>query len=283
MRSIKKSLVDILFYLVGCSIYSAAVIIFTEPNELSPGGLTGIAVLLQHFFSLPAGLVNIVMNIPLIILGFVVFGGRFITSTAIATVIMSLSLDAFSAVLQPYKTDGILAAIFGGIMMGAGLGLVMLRGATTGGADIAAKLLNKRFPFVSMGRFILFLDLVVITATAIAYKNFQSALYSIVSLYASSRVIDSLLYGTGKGKFMHIITTKPQEIAEAVFENLGRGVTLINAKGGYTGDDKSILLCAVRPPEVSALQRIIKHTDEGAFVIISDAGEILGEGFNKNT
>ncbi len=282
MKKVRQTIIDILFYTVGCGIYSAAVIVFTDPNQLSPGGLTGIALLLHHFFSLPTGIMTFVMNVPLIVLGFIYFGGRFIINTAVATAIMSFMLDTMPLFLKPYYTDGILASIFGGIMMGAGLSLVLLRGATTGGVDIAAKLINNKFRFVSMGRIILIMDLIVVTASALAYKNFQSALYSVVSLYASSRVIDSLLYGSDKGKFMHIVTTKPDEISNAVFETLGRGVTRVPAVGGYTGEEKSVLLCAVRPPEVTALQNAIKRSDEGAFVIISDAGEILGEGFKKN-
>ncbi len=282
MKAFKKTALDILFYIVGCCIYSAAVIIFTEPNHISPGGVTGIALILDYLFGLPTGLMVLLINIPLIIAGFIVFGGRFIINTAIATAILSVSLEGMRYIVSPYYTDGILASLFGGIMMGAGLSLVLLRGATTGGTDITAKLINKRFRFVSMGRIILFMDFVIVVASAIVYKNFQSALYSIVSLYASSRVIDSLLYGTDKGKLMHIITTKPDEISSAVFSVLGRGVTHVNATGGYTGEGRSLLLCAVRPSEVAALQGIVKKTDENAFMVISDAGEILGEGFKKN-
>ncbi len=278
----QKTLIDLLFYIVGCSIYSAAVIMFTEPNKLSPGGVTGVALILNHLFSLPTGLMVFIINIPLIISGLVVFGKRFIVNTAVATAIMSITLEVMRYVVTPYYTDGILASLFGGIMMGAGLALVFLRGATTGGTDIAAKLINHKFRFVSIGRLILFMDLLVVAASAYIYRNFQSALYSIVSIYAASRVMDSLLYGTDRGKFMHIITSNPDEISKAVFSKLGRGVTVVNATGGYTGEPRVLLLCAVRPSEVSTLQAIIKKTDPNAFMIISDVGEILGEGFKKN-
>ncbi len=281
-KVVQKTLIDLFFYVVGCSIYSAAVIMFTEPNKLSPGGVTGVALILNHLFSLPTGLMVFIINIPLIIAGLVVFGKRFIVNTAIATAIMSIMLEVMRFVVTPYYTDGILASLFGGIMMGAGLALVFLRGATTGGTDIAAKLINHKFRFVSMGRIILLMDLLVVAASAYIYKNFQSALYSIVSIYAASRVMDSLLYGTDRGKFMHIITSNPDKISEAVFSQLGRGVTVVNATGGYTGEPRTLLLCAVRPSEVSTLQSIIKKTDPNAFMIISDVGEILGEGFKKN-
>ena len=280
--NVKRILVDILFYIVGCCIYSAGVIIFSDANEISPGGVTGIAIILNHLIGLPTGFLVLLINVPLLIAGFIVFGKRFIVNTTVATVVLSLSLDAMAFVVKPYQTDGILAAIFGGIMMGAGISLVFLRGATTGGTDIAAKLINHRFPFVSMGRIIMFVDFAVVAITAVYYKNFQSALYSTVLLYASSRVFDGLLYGFDRGKLMHIITAKPDEVSSAVFEQLGRGVTKINAEGAYTGEARPLLLCAVRPSEVSTLQRIIKTVDPSAFVVISDAGQILGEGFKKN-
>ncbi len=282
MRFARKSIIDILFYTIGCGIYSAAVVVFTDPNRISPGGVTGIALLLQHFFSLPAGVMVFVLNIPLIIIGFIKFGGRFIINTAIATAIMSLTLDGAAYILAPYYTDGILASLFGGIMMGAGLSLVLLHGATTGGADIAAKLINSRFPYLSMGRIILFIDLAVVSVSALAYKNFESALYSVISLYVASHVLDTLLYGTDKGKLMHIITNKPKEISDAVFCELHRGLTRLQAVGGYTGEERAVLLCATRPSEISTLQKLIRTTDPNAFLIISDAGAILGQGFKKN-
>ncbi len=282
MRSVKSFIIDILFYTIGCGIYSAAVVVFTEPNRISPGGVTGIALLLKNFFGFPAGVMVFLFNIPLIILGFIKFGGRFIVGTAVATFIMSLSLDAAEYVLKPYYTDGILAALFGGIMMGAGLSIVFIHGATTGGADIAAKLINGRFPYISMGKTILCIDLAVVLISAVAYKNFESALYSIISLYASSQVLDMLLYGTDRGKLMHIITDKPREIADAVFLELNRGLTVLPAVGGYTGKERSLLLCATRASEVAKLQRLIRAVDENAFLVISDVGAILGEGFKRN-
>ncbi len=282
MRSVKKNITDILFYIVGCGIYSAAIVLFAEPNEISPGGLTGIGLLLNHFFSLPTGVMTFVLNIPLIILGFVKFGARFIVGTAVATGIMSISLDAAAYILTPYYTDGILAAVFGGIMMGTGLSLVLLRGATTGGADIAAKLINSRFPYLSMGKIILALDLAVVSVSALAYGNFESGLYSVIALYVSSHALDTLLYGADRGKLIHIVTNKPKEISDEVFKKLHRGLTILPAKGGYTGEERSVLLCAMRPSEVSGLQRLIRNVDPEAFLVVSDAGAILGLGFKKN-
>ena len=281
-KNIKTFIIDLLFYIVGSCIYSAGVLLFTESNELSPGGITGVALLLNHLFDLPVGLMVLAINIPLIIAGFLVFGKKFIFKTAIATLVLSLSLDAMETFIKPFVTDVILAAIFGGIILGAGVSLVLLRGATTGGTDIIAKLINHRFPFVSMGRIVMAVDVIVVITSAVVYKNFESALYSVVLIFVSSKLIDNLLYGADKGKFMHIITNKPDEVSEEIFAKIDRGVTRVEGKGAYTGEQRPILLCAVRPSEVAPVRRAVKAIDPQAFLIISDAGEVLGEGFKKN-
>lgn len=281
-KNVKSFIVDLLYYIVGSCIYSVGVLLFTEAHELSPGGVTGIALLLNHTLNWPVGLMVLVINIPLIIAGFIVFGKKFIFKTAIATVVLSISLDVLAPFIKPFETDVILAAIFGGIIMGVGVSLILLRGATTGGTDIVAKLVNHRFNFVSIGRIVMAVDALVVLASAIVYQNFQSALYSVVMLYAATKLMDSLLYGADKGKFMHIITRHPDEVSAEIFAKIDRGVTRVDGKGAYTGEDRPILLCAVRPAEVAPLRRAVKAVDPHAFLIISDAGEILGEGFKKN-
>lgn len=281
-KSVKTFIVDMLFYIVGSCIYATGVLLFTEANELSPGGVTGIALLLNHLWNLPTGMMVLVINIPLIIAGFIVFGKKFIVKTAVATVVLSLCLDIMEVFVPQKEFDPFLASVFGGIVMGAGVSLILMRGATTGGTDIVAKLINHRFPFVSMGRIVMAVDAIVVIVSAIVYNNFQSALYSVVMLFAATKVMDMFLYGGDKGKLMHIITQKPDEVSAEIFSKIDRGATRIDAKGAYTGNERPMLLCAVRPSQVSLLQKAIKTVDPAAFVIISDAGEILGEGFKKN-
>lgn len=273
---------DIAFYIVGCGVYSIAVTMFISPNEISPGGLTGIATVLNYLFMLPTGIVLFLLNIPILILGFIKFGGIFITKTAIATTILSFMLEITENLLPEFKIDLILAAVFGGILMGLGLSIVMLRGATTGGVDIIAKVINRKFRHLTVGRLILMSDAAVVMIAALAYGNMQSALYSVISLYASSRIMDVMLYGADKGKIVYIITDSAKEISDAVMTEVRRGVTVMNVVGGYTGSDKKMLMCVLRRHEVSAVYRIVGENDSNAFIVVGEAGEIFGQGFKAN-
>ena len=278
----KRLIIDILIYAIGCLIYSAAVTMFISSNEISPAGFTGIATVLNHIFSLPSGITVFVLNIPLLVFAFFKFGAFFIARTALATFMLSFFLTITDLVLPSFKVDKILASVFGGILMGLGLSLVMLRGATTGGVDIIAKLINQKFRHFTVGRIILIADALVITLATIIYRNIESALYSVISMYATSRVMDMILYGADKGKLIYVVTEKSYEICKDINTLLRRGVTLLSAKGGYTGETRSLLLCTVRRYEVSAIYEIIKKHDNKAFVVISDVGEIIGEGFKKS-
>lgn len=280
-RKAKAFIIDILFYVLGSGIYSAAVIMFLSNNEISPGGVTGVATVLNYLFDLPIGTVVFVLNIPVLVLGFIKFGGIFIVKTSVVTVLVSVILDIFEVTLPQIKIDLILAAVFGGILMGLGLSLVMLRGGTTGGVDIIAKLINRRFPHIGVGRLMLFIDASVVAVSALVYKNMQSALYSVVALYASSKITDLMLYGADKGKIVYVITSDIQYIVREITDVVKRGVTVIDVVGGYTGESKKMIMCTVRRNEVSAVYRAVLSHDKGAFIVVGEAGEIFGEGFKK--
>lgn len=282
---IKSSVVlltDLLMFMAGGIIYSVAVLLFLSANEISPGGLTGIATVLNYLFELPIGTVMFLLNIPILIIGFVKLGGIFILKTTVSTVIISVILDIVEAFLPAVSIDPILAAVFGGLLMGLGISIFMLRGATTGGVDIIAKLINRRFPHLTVGRLILFSDAVVVALSSFAYRNIESALYSVAALYASSKVIDLMLYGADKGKIVYIITEKSAEISKEIMSLVKRGITVIGVTGAYTGRRLNMLMCTVRRNEVSAVCRLARENDRNAFIVIAEAGEILGEGFKTN-
>ncbi len=271
--------IDITVYLLGAFIYSSAVTMLVSSNEISPGGLTGVATALNFMLGLPSGLVLFVANIPILVLGLLKFGGIFIIKTAVATVLLSFSLTVTDLLLPVFYIDKILAAVFGGILMGLGLSLIMLRGATTGGVDIIAKLINRRFRHITVGRIILIMDAAVIAFASFAYKNIESALYSVISMYATSLVMDAVLYGADKGKLIYIVTSAEKQVCKDINEVLRRGVTVLSAKGGFTGKERSLLLCTLRRHEVSAVYEILNRHDRNAFIFVSDVGEIIGEGF----
>lgn len=275
-------LIDLLFYIAGGMIYSVAVLLFLTENEISPGGLTGIATILNYLFSLPIGTVVFILNIPLLAAGFIKFGGIFIAKTAVATAVMSLTLDISGLFMPKMKIDPILAALFGGLLMGLGISLFMLRGATTGGTDIIAKLINRKFPHLTVGRLMLAADAAVVGLSALVYKNMESALYAVIAIYASSRVMDLILYGADRGKIIYVITDNAKELSDSIMSLINRGVTLLDVTGAYTGTKRQMLMCTVRRHEVAAVCRIATSCDKNAFIIVGEAGEVLGEGFKTN-
>ncbi len=278
---IKNFLIDFLFYILGSSAYSVAVILFLSANEISPGGLTGIATALNYLFHFPIGTVVFLLNIPVLIVGFFKFGKYFILKTAIATVIVSVLLDIFEIFLPQPKIDLILASVFGGILMGFGISLIMLRGGTTGGVDIIAKLINRRFSHIGIGRIMLIIDTLVVTLSALVYKNIQSALYSVMALYASSRIMDLLLYGADRGKIVYVISDKPQDIVSDIMTVVRRGVTVIDVMGGFSREGKKMIMCTVRMNEVALVVKNARKHDDNAFIVVAEAGEIIGNGFKQ--
>lgn len=275
-------LIDLLFYIAGGMIYSVAVLLFLTENEISPGGLTGIATILNYLFSLPIGTVVFILNIPLLAAGFIKFGGIFIAKTAVATAVMSLTLDISGLFMPKMKINPILAALFGGLLMGLGISLFMLRGATTGGTDIIAKLINRKFPHLTVGRLMLAADAAVVGLSALVYKNMESALYAVIAIYASSRVMDLILYGADRGKIIYVITDNAKELSDSIMSLINRGVTLLDVTGAYTGTKRQMLMCTVRRHEVAAVCRLATSCDKNAFIIVGEAGEVLGEGFKTN-
>lgn len=272
---------DALGFLVGSALYAIGVVVFINPNQLSSGGVTGISLIIHALLPIPVGTMVLVLNIPLFIIGFLKLGWRFIGKTAVCTVLMSVFLDVFDLFLPRYTGDRIIAALFGGVFMGAGLAFVLLRGATTGGTDIAAKLINGRWPYFSMGRVILVIDTIILVTAAIVHKNLETALYSVIAIFASSRVIDSLLYGSDRGKMIFIVTDHPKDVSDGIFAHVGRGVTAINATGAYTQAQRVMLLCAVRQNEAAGVRRAAMQADPNAFIVVTEAGEIVGHGFKK--
>ncbi len=273
---------DCFIIAVGCFLYALGFTVFIYPNHISPGGVTGISTIINQFFTfLPIGLMTIAINLPLLIIGFVKFKVGFVLKTAYATVLSSALIDVLPSFLPTYEKDRLLAALVAGVLVGAGLGIIMLKGGTTGGTDIVAKLINLKYPFLSLGRLILFVDALIVSTAAICYRDFEALLYSVLFLFVSGTVMDKLIYGADNGKIVYIVSEKSDEITGEIFRIVGRGVTKINAVGGYSGKSQCMLMCVARAHEVSKIMQIIRNIDLNAFTVISDAGEILGLGFKR--
>ena len=281
----KKSALQLIknniMWVIGCSLYSIGVCCFAVPNSIAQSGFTGIAVIVNHLFSLPVGIVNLALNIPMLILMWIFLGRQLVARTLWVTVILSTALDVFGAIMPTYTGDKLLASLFCGCLEGAGLGLITITGATSGGTDIVARLIHKKWKFITIGKVVLVADALVIISNMIVFRSIESGLYAIITIFASTRLIDSMVYGTGNGKMLMIITEKPEEISKAIITSSHRGVSIVPVVGAYTGENKNMLICVARRHEIPGIIRTAKAIDHKTFIIVSEANEILGEGFNQ--
>lgn len=284
-KVIRSYILDGLLFFLGSLIYAAAINIFTAPNNIAPGGLTGVATMLNFLFSLPIGTMILVMNIPLFILGFIYFGWKFIIKTIIATALSSVVIDVTAGIFPQYHGEPLITVVFGGLLSGVGLALILMRGGTSGGTELAANLIALKFPHISIGKLILVLDVIVVLFSAWVYRDFESPLYAMIVIFITSWIIDAILYGTsvGAGKMMFIVSPKNKEIASTIITQMARGVTALKSRGGYSDKEGEVLLCAVRRQEVYRIYHLVHEIDPGAFIIVGDAGEISGEGFRNIT
>ena len=269
-------------WIVGCLLYSFGVNSFSIPNSIAQSGITGVAVIFNHLFEWPVGTVNLVLNIPLLILMWLFLGKKLVARTLWVTVLLSTALDVTAIFAPPYEGDNILAALFCGLLQGAGLGLIMITGATSGGTDIVGRLVHKKWPHITVGTIVMIADAVVVASGMFVFKSIESGLYAIIMIFVSTKVIDALIYGTGNGKMLMIVTDKADEVSKAMIAASPRGVSIVPATGAYTGKGKNILICVARKHEISGILKIVKSIDDKTFIIVSEANEILGEGFNKS-
>ncbi len=277
----KRTALDGLFYVMGSVLYALSVNIFTAPNQIAPGGVTGVATLLNFLWGTPIGTMILLVNLPLLIAAWFRLGKAFTVRTLIVTVLSSVVIDATAPFLPVFRGDKMLIALFGGVLAGAGLGLIYMRGATTGGTEVVARLLERKFRHIPIGRLILLVDALVVAASALVYRNVETALYAMVLIFVSTSLMDALVYGGDKGKMLLVMSKREREIADAVFERMERGVTMLNATGAYTGGDRRVLLCAVRRSEMYELRSLVTDIDPGAFMIVVSTDEVLGEGFKN--
>ena len=223
----------------------------------------------------------ILLNVPLFFFGWRLLGGHLLLSSLYAMFISSIFVDLLNAAIPFAPMDPMLATIFGGILIGLSLAIILLQGATTGGTDLFARLLKLRISWLPMGKLLMAVDLVVIAAVALAFRNLSSALYGVVSLYISTAVMDMVLYGLDSAKVAYIISSKPDEISKAIFSEMDRGVTFLHAEGGWSGEPKKVLLCAFKQKQIVPLRRMVKEIDPSAFLIVCNAHEVLGDGFRE--
>ena len=288
IKRITATATELLLCVVGSFMYSAAVSLFVTPLRFAAGGVTGLGILVNYLVPfISTGTFVFAANVPLFLVAWKKFGFRFIARTVFATALVSGFLDLISYLGARYDwffngEEKLVGAIFGGIIAGAGLGIVFLNGATTGGLDILARLLKLKFPHFSVGRLILICDFVVVLLSGIVYKSAESVLYSIIIVFLSSIAVDYVVAGRSHSKLLFIMTDYYEDVTRDIIAICGRGVSVIPAKGGYTGKDKNMLMCVVRTHEVSRVREVVAKYDEKPFIIVAESSEVLGQGFKSH-
>ena len=263
---------------MGCVIGAAAYPTFLDPGKIAPGGLTGVAMILKHLWGWDIGITSLMLNVPLFIIGYKAMGRLFAFRSLVATVLFSLMIDLLP--LQEITVEPMLGTLYGGILLGIGLGFILRGGATTGGTDMAARMVHKYLPFLSVGMFLFLIDCVVVVAAWI-FIGSSEALYALICIFISGKAVDMVMLGLSSNKACFVITDAWERVSQRLLNEMERGVTQLSARGAYTGKDRPVVLCVLPPQEVSRLKEIIRQEDERAFMFITDAHEALGEGFSN--
>lgn len=263
-------------------IYSFGIGIFLEPNNLAPGGVTGISIMLNHLFNLPTGIGILLINIPIVLVGFKKLGKKLMGYTLYALVISSVAVDLLVNNGLCATRVPILAALFGGALVGFGLGIIFRNGGTTGGLDIIVRLVKMKYRYLKTGAIFLISDIIVVSISAIVFRNIDVALYAGISVMSASIVMNKVLYGSDEAKCIYIFSEKNHEIAQILLDKLNVGVSYIKSKGAYTGRDTEMIMCVMRRQQLPEATEIVENIDDGAFLIVTSATEIFGEGYKKH-
>lgn len=279
-KTVKQRIWDYIVITVAAFIYAVAVSLFLDPNSLAPGGVTGIAIILNRMTNIETGTLILLINIPIMLLGVWKFGVKFILSTIYCTGMISV----FTNLLTPIGAltgDLFLAALVGGALMAVALGWVFKAGATTGGTDIIVKVLRLKMPHLKTGALFLVTDAMVVIASAFLFKNIDRALYAGMVVFVTSMLLDVVLYGRDSAKLIYIISDHSEHITARLLEELDIGVTYVQGIGAYSGRQKNVILCAIKKQLAPKAEEIVKQEDPLAFMIVTSAMEIYGEGYKS--
>jgi uncharacterized membrane-anchored protein YitT (DUF2179 family) len=275
-----KKMLNFILMTVGSVIYAASISLFLDPNALAPGGVAGISIILHQVTNVDTGIWIMLLNIPILALGTWKFGFKFILSTIYCTALSSFVTNALTP-MGAVTEDLFLAALAGSSLMALGMGLVFKAGATTGGMDIVVKVLRIRMPHMRTGSLVLILDALVVIASAFVFKDVDRAMYAGVAIFITSVVLDLVLYGRDGAKLVYIISDEDERIANRLLEELNLGVTYMNGSGAYSGREKKVIMCVMHKNLSPKAEEIVKEEDPLAFMIITNATEIYGEGYKS--
>ena len=268
--------------ILGCVLYAVGFRFFLYPNNITSGGVVGTAMIVNQLTGLPVGVMTILLNVPLFLIAWRHFGLDFLIGSLAGMGLSSVLVDAFAGFGIMATDDPMLAAVIGGVIKGAGLGIIYYVGATTGGIDIVVKILRRRLASVNFGTIMLLLDTGIIAAYAMVLGRYESAMYSLICMYVTTKVVDLVLYGIDNACLCYIISENTAEITQEIVSGpLHRGVTLLDGKGAYSGTHRDVLMCVIKRQQIGQLKRLVKAYDEKAFFIVTNAKNVFGNGFES--
>ncbi|WP_339173444.1 YitT family protein [Solibacillus sp. FSL R5-0691] len=277
-NSVKNSVMEYVFVIVGAAVIALGFNVFLFPNQVASGGVSGISTILHGMFGWNAGIVQYAFNIPLFIAGVLVLGKKFGIKSFIGTVALPFFVILTES-WDPWTLNPLLGALFGGIVVGLGIGLVFKGNASTGGTDLLAQIITK-YTGLTLGTSVLVIDGLIAVSAAIVF-DLEKGLFALIGLFVTTKTIDIVQLGFSQSKMVYIITQKETDVRDAIYKEINRGITRLPAFGGYTGEQRPVLMVVVYQTEFTRLKQVLKTVDPQAFVIVSDAYEVLGEGFKK--
>ena len=277
----RKTIMEYIAIAVGSFLLAFGQLYFIKGLHIPMGGVNGIALVMNYLWSLPVGTMNLLMNIPLFFLAWRSVGRRFFCRMVTGVILSSIFIDALTPYVKSFQGEMLIAALYGGLAMGAGVGLMYRCGGASGGVDIISKYLSVKKGW-NISTFNLLSDIVVMTSSALIYGNMELALYALITSFLASQAIDKVVYGGDEQKSATIITSKPKEVSDIIMQELRHGVTALEGKGMYTGNSKTVLMCAVRRNEAVALKNLLHQVDPSAFMMLGNVSEVVGRGFKQH-
>lgn len=278
----RRVMTDLLYNISGSVLYAAGIYTFAGNAGFAPGGVSGLALIMDHLWGIPVGTMTLLLNIPLVVISYRAVGRRLLVKSAVTMVISSLFLDLVFPLFPMYSGDRLIASVCSGAFLGAGMALFYLRGSSSGGIDFLTFTIKKKKPHMTIGVITMLIDLVVILLGWPVFGDVDAVLYGVLATFVSTVIIDKILYGAGAGTLAVIITKKGKETAERISEKAGRGVTSLRAVGAYTRSEKEMLLCACSKAEAYLVKSAVQDVDENAFFMFVETSEVFGEGFKKS-
>ena len=284
-NSIRKNkfgdmLINLIGIALGSFIYACGISLFLDPNNLAPGGASGLAIIFNRITGLETGTLYFIINVPIMLLGLWKYGVKFIATTFFSILINSYFTNMLAGV-GALTSDPLIATMAGSVLVGVGVAIVFKSRATTGGTDIIVKVLHDKYKHIKTGVIFLLTDIVIVAFSGFVFKDINIIMYALISVFVQGKVLDMVLYGGDEAKLFYIISDKPQAISERILKEIDITATFLQGKGAYTGKEKQVILCVARKQQGPAIEEIVKSEDKDAIMIISSANEIYGEGYKN--